>query len=334
MSPIERREELMSKVESLAPGRFEETALEIFQYQAAENFLYGKFIDLIGIDPERVGRIEEIPFLPVSFFKEFDIKSGDWQPAGVFTSSSTSGRIPSRHLVRDEGWYLRNARRGFEGFYGDISQYCVLGLLPSYLERSGSSLVVMVDDFVQQSDHPDSGFFLYNTHELVKVLERCLRSGQPALLIGVSFALLDLAEKHPIDLGETIIMETGGMKGRRRELTREELHAVLKDAFHVVSIHSEYGMTEMLSQAYSKGEGLFFPAPTMRTLAREITDPLALVGFGRTGAVNVIDLANIDTISFIATEDIGRVYADGSFEILGRLDMSDIRGCNLMVSER
>ena len=220
---------------------------------------------------------------------------------------------------------------GFEAFYGAVADYCVLGLLPSYLERSGSSLIAMVDHFIQLSKHPKSGFFLYDHAALADVLRQCQKTQQPTLLIGVSFALLDFAEQYSLDLSRITIMETGGMKGRRKEITRQVLHTILQDAFQVDVIHSEYGMTELLSQGYSKGKGIFYPTPTMKVLAREITDPFAVQKNNKTGVLNIIDLANLDSCAFIATDDLGKVAVDGSFEILGRLDSSDVRGCNLMV---
>lgn len=327
------RNSLKQRVETIDESGFDALALDIFRYQSQYNPLYRQFLRLLGVSPRQVNRIEDIPFLPIQFFKTHDIQAGAWEPALAFSSSGTTGSATSRHLLRDPEFYRRNARRGFARFYGPVEDHCVLALLPSYLERSGSSLVFMAEDFIRQSRHPQSGFFLYNTEELVGILADCKKNAVPTLLLGVSFALLDLAEQHPIGLSGITIMETGGMKGRRRELTREELHGILKAAFQVEAIHSEYGMTELLSQAYSRGEGIFRPSPTMRVLAREITDPLAIQKPGKTGALNIIDLANFDTISFIATDDLGRAFEDGRFEILGRLDASDTRGCNLLVAD-
>jgi hypothetical protein len=259
------------------------------------------------------------------------VQSGDWEAETVFTSSGTTGQQPSRHFVRDRGFYLRNARRGFEGLYGPVADWCVLALLPSYLERRGSSLVAMADHFIQLSHRPESGFFLHDLDRLAEVLQDCRAVGKKTLLLGVSFALLDFAERHAMDLGGVVVMETGGMKGRRREMTRGELHALLKAAFRLDAIHSEYGMTELLSQAYAPGDGLFRPAPTLRFLATELQDPFQPVGPGRTGILNAVDLANLDTCAFIATEDLGRVHADGRFEVLGRADAAEMRGCNLLV---
>ncbi len=322
---------IREKIESISAESFEATALEVFQLQARENPLYREFLRLIRRRPENVKSLVDIPFLPIRFFKTHDIRTGQWQPQLTFASSGTTGATTSRHPVRDLSWYEYHARRGFAQFYGDPQDYCILALLPAYLERWGSSLVYMADYFIRQSRDPRSGFFLNNIQELLKVLQSCQKEGTPTILLGVSFALLDLAEQHRADLQGVIIMETGGMKGRRREMTREELHAQLTQAFGQSHIHSEYGMTELLSQAYSQGQGLFYPAPTMRVQTRDITDPFSVQPPGRSGALNLIDLANIDTISFIATDDLGRVYADGGFEVLGRMDGSDVRGCNLML---
>jgi len=330
MSPETFRTELIERIAGIGESDFEETALLVFRYQAAHNPLYAQFIQLLKVQPEAVTRLEDIPFLPIRLFKIYDIQSGRWQPEAVFSSSGTTGQVTSRHLVRSLDWYLAGARRGFEHFYGSIENYCVLALLPSYLERSGSSLVAMADDFIRLSQH-QSGFFLYDHEALLERLDWCQKNNIPTLLLGVSFALLDLAEAHPTALGDTIIMETGGMKGRREELTREVLHERLKQAFGAAKIHSEYGMTELLSQAYSQGDGLFRPAPTLRVLIRETSDPLSFERAGRPGAINLIDLANLDTISFIATDDLGRAWSDHSFEVLGRLDYSEVRGCNLLV---
>ena len=324
---------MLRRIQQLEPSQFERLALDVFQYQAAQNPVYRRYLELLGIPVAEVKTLAQIPFLPISFFKTHDLQTGVWSPEQVFSSSGTSGQSTSRHALRDEMFYQENAARGFAHFYGPVEKYAVLALLPSYLERSGSSLVFMADDFIRRSAYPQSGFFLYDTDELRRQLADSLAQGQPTLLLGVSFALLDVAEQYPMDLSGAIIMETGGMKGRRREITRAELHQQLAQAFQVPAIHSEYGMTELLSQAYSKGEGRFQPAPTMRVFTREITDPLALQKAGRTGVLNIIDLANLDTISFIGTDDLGRCYPDGSFEVLGRLDASDVRGCNLMVAD-
>jgi hypothetical protein len=250
----------------------------------------------------------------------------------IFTSSGTTGAATSQHFVYDLETYLQIARNGFETFYNKIEDYCIIGLLPAYAERTGSSLIAMVDDFVKISKYSQSGFFLYDFKQLISILKENQAHKIPTVLIGVSFALLDLAEQYPTDLSDITIMETGGMKGRRTEWTRNQLHTYLKNAFNVPKIHSEYGMTELFSQAYSLGNGIFQPAMTLRAYARDITDPLCLLKTpNRQGVLNLIDLGNFDTISFIATDDLGRVQADTSFEVLGRLDYSDIRGCNLLI---
>jgi len=293
--------------------------------------VYAEWLRLLGCDPLRVQTPEAIPCLPIQFFKTRAVQTGDWKPSTIFSSSATTGQTPSQHLVHDLALYLRNARRGFRQFYGDPADCCVLALLPSYLERGGSSLVAMADDFIQRSKYPESGFFLHDFQALRTTLERCQAQGIPTLLLGVSFALLDFAEQQPMNLQGITIMETGGMKGRRRELTRPELHAILTAAFQVEKIHSEYGMTELFSQAYASGGNLFRPAATMRVITTEINDPFCTVAPGRSGVLNILDLANLDSCAFITTEDVGKVYADGRFEVLGRLDVAEMRGCNLMV---
>ena len=332
MSEQEQRQILYQKTKVVEPGNFEKIALKNFRYQAIYNPVYAQYISLLGVDIQAVKAVQQIPFLPIQLFKNHSIRTGEWKPYLTFTSSGTTAETTSSHFLRSADFYKQNARRGFQQFYGDISNYCVLALLPSYLERTGSSLIFMAQDFIEQSKYEKSGFFLDDLHKLVAILKELSEQKIPVLLLGVSFALLDLAEQFSLDLSSTIVMETGGMKGRRKEMTRQELHEILKNAFHVDAIHSEYGMTELFSQAYSKGNGLFFPAHTMRVYTREITDPFQFQQKGKAGAVNIIDLANLDTCSFIATDDLGRVFEDGSFEILGRLDASDIRGCNLLVS--
>ena len=325
------RENLAQQLDRLIPSGFEALALDVFRYQAEYNPIYREYIALLGIDPTTLERVAQIPFLPIQLFKSLRIQTGAWTPARQFFSSGTTGETTSRHLLRDDRWYQTNSERCFSAFYGPVDSYCFLALLPAYLEREGSSLVYMADHFIKRSPFPQSGFFLYDWNNLTRVLAECQAQKIPTVLLGVSFALLDLAEKHPFSIPDLLIMETGGMKGRRRELTREELHAQLREAFGVAAIHSEYGMTELFSQAYSKGAGKYYPGPTMRACIREITDPLAPQQPGRLGVLNFIDLANLDTCSFIATDDLGKVYPDGSFEVLGRLDNSDIRGCNLLV---
>lgn len=324
---------LTAQIQAVTASTFETTALAVFQYQYQNNVLYQQFVDLLGISPDSVTQLAAIPFLPIQFFKQHHIQSENWDVAQIFTSSGTSQQITSQHFVRDLSWYQQHAFDAFEAVYGSLTEYVVLALLPSYLEREGSSLVFMVEQFIQRSQQEASGFFLYNTQELLQTLEDCTNKGQPVLLLGVTYALLDLAEAHPQALQQTIVMETGGMKGRRQEQTKQAVHQQLQQAFHVSAIHSEYGMTELLSQAYSKGKGIFTPSRLMRVLVRETTDPLSYVADGRIGGLNIIDLANVATCSFIATDDLGRRHEEGHFEVLGRFDASDLRGCNLLVAE-
>ncbi|MEL7118937.1 MAG: acyl transferase [Bacteroidota bacterium] len=332
MSSLSSIGQLVRNLESSQSPNFEKLALTVFQKQARENSLYRKYLELIHINPVNVNKVKEIPFLPIQFFKSYKIKTGEWLAEDIFTSSGTTGSQNSQHFVKSKADYLQNCIKGFEYHYGAIDQYCVLALLPAYLERTGSSLVVMTDEMIQLSvDKNLSGFYLNQYDDLIEKLKYCQLNNIPTVLLGVSFALWDLAERKAIDFPGLIVMETGGMKGRRKEITRKELHAIYKEGFGVEKIHSEYGMTELMSQAYSKGEGLFNTTPSMRISTRQITDPLALQDIGKTGAINIIDLANYHTISFIATDDLGKVYEDGSFEVLGRMDNSDIRGCNLMV---
>lgn len=316
----------------ISAGEFNSLALDVFHRQASENRVYGKYLSLLGIRPETVSTVEEIPFLPIGLFKSEKIITGNKEPELIFRSSGTTGQQPSVHYVASAVLYRQSLLKTFTRFYGQPQNLCILALLPSYLERDDSSLVYMMNHLVTLSRHPDSGFWLNNYSELTEKLEQRVADGHPTLLLGVSFALLDLAEQHPFSLSENItVMETGGMKGRRREMVREELHQVLQTAFNVRAIHSEYGMTELLSQAYSTGAGKFFAPPWMKVLVRDLYDPFTIMPAGRSGGVNIIDLANLYSCSFIATEDTGKVMEDGSFEITGRSDHSDVRGCNLMV---
>ena len=310
---------------------FENLAIQIFKFQFENNRVYRSFCDLLYIHPSDVKSLKDIPFLPIQFFKSHSVLSSKESVQTTFTSSGTTGSNTSKHLVTNLEIYEQSFKKGFEHFYGAIEDYVVLALLPSYLERSGSSLIYMVDAFIKQSNHTESGFYLNNLSELKDRLTTVDSQGKQVLLIGVSFALLDLVEAHQFQLKNTIIMETGGMKGRRKELVRDELHAILKQGFGVDAIHSEYGMTELLSQAYSQGNGIFNCPNWMRIVTRDTEDALTLQPTGKAGGINVIDLANINSCSFIATQDLGRVYQNNSFEIIGRFDTSDIRGCNLMV---
>ncbi|SFN11685.1 Acyl-protein synthetase, LuxE [Paenimyroides ummariense] len=310
---------------------FHKTAMKVFRYQFQHNEVYQKYCLLLKKSPENVKHLTEIPFLPIEFFKSKDILSSIDAVQTTFTSSGTTGMITSKHHVTDLGFYEASFRSAFSKFYGNIEDYAVLALLPSYLEREGSSLIYMAKDFIEGSNHPDSGFYLHNYNELAQKLVELDNKGQNILLIGVTYSLLDLIELQKFELKNTIIMETGGMKGKRKELIREELHTILAEGFGVEKIHSEYGMTELLSQAYSFGDGIFECPPWMDILIRDTEDPLTIIEDGKTGGINVIDLANINSCSFIATQDLGKKYPDYSFEVLGRFDNSDIRGCNLMV---
>tara|TARA_R110000850_G_scaffold201744_1_gene327716 strand:- start:169119 stop:170099 length:981 start_codon:yes stop_codon:yes gene_type:complete len=310
---------------------FEKIALKVFRFQFDNNLVYQEFCTLLKKNKENVKSLTEIPFLPIQFFKSHDVLSSTEAIQATFTSSGTTGMQTSKHLVTDITLYEESYRNAFSEFYGNIEDYCVLALLPSYLEREGSSLIHMVDDLIQSSHHEDSGFYLNNYDELIAKLIELDNSGQNVILIGVTYALLDLIEMHQFQLKNTIIMETGGMKGKRKEMIREELHDVLCQGFGVPVIHSEYGMTELLSQAYSLGNGIFECPNWMQILIRETEDALSYVNEGKTGGINVIDLANINSCSFIATQDLGKKYPNHSFEVLGRFDNSDIRGCNLLV---
>lgn len=312
-------------------SEFEDLALQIFNFQFNNNNVYRSFCDLLYKHPSDVKTIEDIPFLPIQFFKTHQILSSKNTIKTTFSSSGTTGSITSKHHVTDLEIYKQSFTKGFKQFYGNIEDYVTLALLPSYLEREGSSLIYMVDSMISQSKHKESGFYLDNISELKAQLIKLDSECKKVLLIGVSFALLDLVETYQFKLKNTIVMETGGMKGRRKELIREELHKQLKTGFGVETIHSEYGMTELLSQAYSKGNGIFNCPPWMKILTRDTEDALSLNKSKKAGGINVIDLANINSCSFIATQDLGRVNENGSFEIIGRFDNSDIRGCNLMV---
>ncbi len=305
--------------------------MKVFRHQYDNNMVYHDFCNLLKRSKENVKSIKDIPFLPIQFFKSHDVLSSTDDVQEIFTSSGTTGMATSRHLVTDLSYYEQSFRQAFARFYGNIEDYVVLALLPSYLERDGSSLIYMVDDLIKASHNTDSGFYLSDYDALIAKLEHLDDAGQNVLLIGVTYALLDLVEKKQFSLKNTIIMETGGMKGRRREMIREELHEVLCNGFGVAKIHSEYGMTELLSQAYSLGDGIFECPPWMDILIRDTEDALAYKDYGRNGGINVIDLANYNSCSFIATQDLGKKYPNQSFEVLGRFDNSDIRGCNLMV---
>ncbi len=310
-------------------GDFLDTAFEIYQYQSVKNKLYSEYISYLG--GKEIKTITDIPFLPVEFFRNHRVITDGGDVEMVFESSGTTGTLRSRHYVTDLDLYEKSFSNAFRLFYGEPSDYCIAAMLPSYTERGNSSLVYMVQKLIEQSGHRYSGFYRGNPEDLISKISGMVRKGNKVILIGVTFALLDLARDLSPDFGGAIVMETGGMKGRRKELTREELHTILMKDLKVGSVHSEYGMTELLSQAYSTGGGIFNTPPWMKILIRDTHDPLSVTGQpGITGGINIIDLANINSCSFIATGDLGRLREDGGFEILGRFDNSDIRGCSLL----
>lgn len=312
---------------------FRAAALEVFHYQAKHSPVYRDYLAALRIDPASVTEIEKIPFLPIEFFKSHTVLVEGKNAGLIFESSGTTGTSPSRHHVADANLYRESFLRNFYANFGSPEELCILALLPSYLERETSSLVYMMDKLIGWSKHSDSGFYLDQLGELSAILQKRNNDSYPTLLLGVSFALLDLAEQHPLSLWNNIrVMETGGMKGRRKEMVRGELHEALSKSFDLDAVHSEYGMTELLTQAYSTGDGLFNAPPWMKILIRDPNDPLSLLSYGQSGGINIIDLANLYSCSFIATGDLGKTYEDGSFEVLGRYDHSDIRGCNLLLS--
>ncbi len=326
-----RRAALQDRILGNPITDFVALTLDVFRYQAVHNPVYASWIKLLGLQVSDISTLDQIPFMPVELFKTYTVQTGTWTPEAIFSSSGTTGQLTGRHCLRSTAWYKAIAKQIFADFYGPVQDYCILALLPAYLERTGSSLVFMADDFIHESNTPLSGFYLYDMEALAKVLQTCQAQKKPTLLLGVSFALLDLAEAHPMELSDIIVMETGGMKGRRKELTRAQLHETLMEAFSLPAVHSEYGMTELLSQAYAKANGMFYPGYTMRVIIKDTTDPRCTRQTGQNGLINIIDLANLDTLSFLATQDIGKLHPDGAFEVLGRLDQSEIRGCNLMV---
>lgn len=310
-------------------------ALELFRIQYQFNEVYKTYVDTLGVVPGDVKSIEKIPFLPIQFFKSKEIKTTAFEPENIFESSGTTGENTSRHYVKSNSLYKESFLKGFTHFYDNPQQWCIMGLLPGYLERNNSSLVYMVNELIEISGKTCSGFYLYDHEKLYKTLVHNEILEQPTLLIGVTYALLDFAEKYRMDFKYTTVMETGGMKGKREELTREEIHKILKDRLGIEAVHSEYGMTELLSQAYSAKKGLFHCPPWMKILIREHNDPLTITankkGTGlATGLINIIDLANLYSCGFIATDDVGRLYKNESFEVLGRQDQSDVRGCSLL----
>ncbi|MGL6267369.1 MAG: acyl transferase [Chitinophagaceae bacterium] len=313
---------------------FAEKAMDSFYFQYRDNLVYRQYIDLMGISPASVKTVRDIPFLPIRFFKSHQVMTGQWEFERVFESSGTTGTVNSRHYVKHLDLYRQSFLNGFLHFYGDPKDWCILALLPSYLERQNSSLVFMAEELINLSQHPDSGFYLNQFEDLGNTLQRLEQMGQKTILLGVTFALLDFSEIYPMQLKHTIIMETGGMKGRKKEITREEVHAQLQNQFGISAVHTEYGMTELLSQAYSTGNGFLVTPPWMRVILREEDDPLSVKSQegsdSGAGLINIIDLSNLYSCSFIATDDLGIMHQDGKFEIIGRMDNSDIRGCSLM----
>ncbi len=327
-------ESLQSRIFNIkTEEQFNHTALDIFRFQYARNTVYSQFCDALGKDPKSVAHYSEVPFLPVEFFKTQKVACFTKNPEVVFTSSGTTGMQTSRHFVKDTGIYEQSFLQTFEMLYGKPDDYHILALLPGYLEREGSSLIYMVHELIKRSKSNHSGFYLYEYDRLNEKIDVLKTDHRKVLLLGVSFALLDLAESCNIEHPRLVVMETGGMKGRRKELIREELHDILKNAYNVKNIHSEYGMTELLSQAYSSGDGVFSTPPWMKIIIRDMNDPFAMQPEGRTGGISVIDLANLYSCAFIATHDLGQKVSSNQFRILGRYDNSDIRGCNLLVND-
>ena len=328
---------LVQSVFLCSKANFAEKALEVFNYQYLHNKIYRTYCEILKIKPSAINALEKIPFLPIQFFKSNQIKTTEFEAAIIFESSGTTSSVNSRHFVKDLSVYEESYLKSFRHFNGDEKELCIIGLLPSYLERKGSSLVYMVDDLIKKSAHKASGFYLYDHEKLKDVLLQNEKDLQPTLLIGVTYALLDFAQQNELQLKKTIIMETGGMKGRREELTRNEVHKILIKSLGISEVHSEYGMTELLSQAYSKGEGIFEAPAWMRILIRKEDDPFDIIraencnGNYNTGGINIIDLANIYSCAFIATDDTGKLYGNNKFEITGRFENSDMRGCGLMM---
>lgn len=319
------------RLNNFSNNDFEEMVLELFTYQAENNLVYKEYINAREIAINEVFNIEQIPFLPISFFKTHEIKSEQWESEHVFESSGTTGMETSKHHVRNLDSYLRNSIQIFENSYGNVKDYHFLALLPSYLERNNSSLVFMMDHFIKASNSEFSEFYLDDTEQLIDILQELKHDqSRKTLLVGVTFALLDLVEEKALSFPNLEVMETGGMKGRRKEMIREEVHVLLKKGFDTNNIHSEYGMTELFSQAYSKSSGIFRENQSMKILIRDVNDPIAILEEGQTGGVNIIDLANVHSCAFIETQDMGRKLSSDTFEILGRFDNSDIRGCSLM----
>ncbi len=335
MNTTEKNIDLERRLFAASEENFNELTVEIFEFQYKNNALYRQYCDLLKTEVRTIDSIVKIPFLPISFFKTHQVYTGSFEPLAVFESSGTTGTTASKHFVKNIALYKKSFITAFNKFYGSAENYCILGLLPSYIERGNSSLVMMVDELIQQSNNTLSGFYLHDHEKLHSTILHNELIKQPTLLIGVTYALLDFAEKYPMQLRNTIVMETGGMKGRRKEWIRKEVHEQLQMQLGISSVHSEYGMTELLSQAYSKGDGFFHCPSWMKVLIRSEDDPMEIANNDSNkslaGVLNIIDLANLYSCSFIATEDTGRLHSNGSFEVLGRMDNSDIRGCSLMV---
>jgi len=310
---------------------FNRIALKTFRFQSQNNKVYQQFLKYLKINPDNIQSVEKIPFLPIQFFKDYQVVSTQPPFDLVFKSSGTTGTKRSKHFIKKRSLYEQSFMRAFSYFYGDITDYNILALLPSYFNQGDSSLIYMTKHLITKSAQKNSNFYLNNTDKLAKILQNLDEKGEKTLLLGVSYALMDLIEKHQFSLKNTIVMETGGMKGRRKEMVREELHNYLTEGFGVPVIHSEYGMTELLTQSYSQGKGIFKSPAWKKIYIRDTEDPLTLLPYHKTGGVNIIDLANLYSCSFIATQDLGKIYPDGSFEILGRFDHSDVRGCNLLI---
>jgi hypothetical protein len=330
MDSTERLQYYEQQVLNLKEFPDNEWVMDLFRFQAENNIVYKEYLNLLGVEANELERAEDIPFLPIECFKKYSVKTGVWDHELIFSSSGTTGSQTSSHYVQNSNFYKLHSQNCFEHFYGALDSYCVLALLPAYLERKGSSLVYMAQHFIETSLDKDSGFFLYDWDALLHLLKEKQSKGVKTLLIGVSFALLDLAEQHKIDLSNVIVMETGGMKGRRKEMPRSDLHASMSDSFNAKHIHSEYGMTELLSQAYSKGRGVFELPPSMKFVLKDMTDPFTLSKTGKSGVLNIIDLANFASCSFIETADLAKESTRGEYEVLGRLDRAMLRGCNLL----
>lgn len=328
---METFKSFVHSLKKINESNFEDIALQLFHFQSKKNPVYRDYLACLKHNTAKISRINQIPFLPIGFFKTHLIKTGEWPVQAEFLSSGTTGSISSRHLVPDLDFYRAHSENIFNHFFGSAESFHFLALLPSYLERRGSSLIEMMDHFIARSGSVHSGFYLHNTEELVDKIIKLKNDGRKVILWGVSFALLDLAEKFELDLSHCIIFETGGMKGRRKEWIREELHEYLCKRFNVAVVFSEYGMTELMSQAYSMGLGQYQCPAEMKILIRSINDPFEILASERTGCLNIIDLANFHSCAFIETQDIGLLHGNGCFEVLGRMDNSDIRGCNLLI---